>query len=78
MEDKLMTLRNYETVVEAMFDQELLRENDIECSINNEDSVELMPMFGELNEGPRLMVFEKDYDEAITVLKEYEDSLVNS
>jgi len=71
MEDKLMTLRNYETVVEAMFDQELLRENNIECSINNEDSVELMPMFGEINEGLRIMVFEKDYDRCIAILEEY-------
>ena len=71
MEDKLMTLRNYETVVEAMFDQELLRENYIECTINNEDAVELMPMFGELNEGIRIMVFEKDYDRSIALLEEY-------
>jgi len=78
MEDKLKTLKNYETLVEALFDQELLRARNIDSLINNEESVELMPMFGELNEGPRLMVFEKDYDEAITVLKEYEDSLVNS
>ena len=27
MEDKLITLKNYETVVEAMFDQELLKED---------------------------------------------------
>lgn len=71
MEDKLRTLKNYETVVEAMFDQELLRENNIESSINNEDSVELMPMFGEINEGLRIMVFENDYEKAIKVLEDY-------
>lgn len=75
MEDKLKTLKNYETVVEAMFDQELLRENNIESSINNEDSVELMPMFGEINEGLRIMVFEKDYDRSIALLEEYKKAV---
>jgi hypothetical protein len=78
MEDKLITLKNYETMVEAMFDQEILRENNIESSINNEDSVELMPMFGEINEGLRIVVFEKDYEQATKILEEYENSVENS
>lgn len=77
MEDKLITLKNYETMVEAMFDQELLRENNIESSINNEDSVELMPMFGEINNGLRIMVLETDFEKAIKVLEDYKDSLDN-
>ena len=75
MEDKLITLKNYETVVEAMFDQELLKENNIDSSINNEDSVELMPMFGEINEGLRMLVFENDYEKAMKVLNEYEKAV---
>jgi hypothetical protein len=75
MEDKLVTLKNYETMVEAMFDQEILKENNIESSLNNEDSVELMPMFGEINDGLRLVVFEKDYEQAIKVLEEYENAV---
>ena len=75
MEDKLKTLKNYETMVEAMFDQELLREKDIDSSINNEESVELLPMFGDINEGPRILVFEKDYEKAVKILEEYKDSL---
>lgn len=78
MEDKLITLKNYETMVEAMFDQEILRENNIDSSINNEDSVELMPMFGEINEGLRIVVFEKDYEQAIKILEEYENSVDSS
>jgi hypothetical protein len=77
MEDKLITLKNYETMVEALFDQELLRENNIDSSINNEDSVELMPMFGELNEGLRILVFEKDLENAIKILEDYNNSLDN-
>ena len=61
-----------------MFDQELLRERNIDNFINNEESVELLPMFGEINEGLRIMVFEKDYDTAINILKEYNDSIVEA
>jgi hypothetical protein len=75
MEDRLITLKNYETMVDAMFDQEVLRENNIESSINNEDSVDLMPMFGEINEGLRIVVFEKDFEEAIKILEEYKNSI---
>lgn len=78
MEDKLITLKNYETVVEAMFDQELLKENGIDSNINNEDAVDLMPMFGELNEGLRILVFEKDYENALKVLEDYESTIENS
>jgi hypothetical protein len=70
MEEKLITLKNYDTMVAALYDQEILRENDIDSSINNEDSVELMPMFGEINEGLRIMVFEKDFEKAIQLLEE--------
>jgi len=75
MEEKLKTLKNYETIVEALFDQELLRESNIDNFINNEESVDLMPMFGEINEGLRILVFEKDYQEALNILEEYQDSI---
>ena len=77
MEDKIITLKNYESMVDAMFDQELLHENNIESSINNEDTVELLPMFGEINDGLRIVVFEKDFDQAIRVLEDYKDALDN-
>ena len=64
-------------MVDAMFDQELLHENNIESSINNEDTVELLPMFGEINDGLRIVVFEKDFDQAIRVLEDYKDALDN-
>ncbi len=75
MDDKLKSLKNYESMVEALFDQELLRNNGIDSTINNEDAVELLPMFGELNEGLRILVFEKDFDKATKVIEEYKKSL---
>jgi hypothetical protein len=75
MEDKLITLKNYETMVEALFDQQVLHENNIETSLNNEDMVELLPMFSDINEGLKLVVLEKDYEAAIKVLEEYKNSI---
>ena len=77
MEDKLITLKNYETMVEALFDQEILKENNIKSSINNETAVELLPMFSETNNGLNLVVFEKDYEAAVQILQEYEESVAN-
>lgn len=77
MEDKLITLKNYESMVDAMFDQELLKENNIDSSINNEDTVELLPMFGEINDGLRIVVFERDFEQAIRILEDYKDALDN-
>lgn len=75
MEDKLVTLKNYETMVEAMFDQEILKENNVESSINNENAVELMPMFGEIDNGLRLLVFENDVEKATKILEDYESAV---
>lgn len=75
MEDKLVTFKNYESMVDAMFEQELLKENDIDCSINNEDSVDLLPMFGELNDGLRIVVLEKDLEKARKVIEDYYNQL---
>ncbi|ADQ80871.1 hypothetical protein Palpr_2741 [Paludibacter propionicigenes WB4] len=75
MEDKLVTLKNYETMVDAMFDQELLRENNIESSIYNEDTVELLPMFGEINDGLRIVVLQNDLEEATKILEDYKNAI---
>jgi len=77
MEDKLKILKNYETMVEAMFDQELLQEKEIENYLNNEESVVILPMFGDMNEGLRILVFEKDFEKASNLLDEYYKSIGN-
>ncbi|MBN2767318.1 MAG: DUF2007 domain-containing protein [Paludibacteraceae bacterium] len=75
MEDKLVTFKNYDSMVDAMFEQELLKENNIECSINNEDSVDLLPMFGEINDGLRIVVMENDLEMARKVIEDYYNQL---
>jgi hypothetical protein len=78
MEDKIVTLKNYDSMVEAMFDQEVLRANHIECFINNEQVVELYPMFADIDEGLKIVVFEKDLEKAQKVLEEYHRSAEKS
>ncbi len=71
MEEKIVKLKNYERMEEAMLDQSVLSENKISSSIPNSTSADILPMLNELNEGIVLMVFEKDFDKAWEVLKEY-------
>ncbi|MDR0371229.1 MAG: DUF2007 domain-containing protein [Prevotellaceae bacterium] len=75
MKDKLATLKHYDGMIEAMFDQELLKENNIRSFINNQQLVELYPMFGDIDEGLKLVVFEKDREKALRVIAEYTKSL---
>jgi len=78
MEDKIITLKNYDTMVDVMIDQDVLKVNDIECFIGNEQLVELYPMFSDINEGLKLVVFEKDYENALKLLEEYHQADVDS
>ena len=68
MEDNIITLKTYESTVDAMVDQELLLANDIECFINNDQLVELYPMFKAIDEGLKIVVFEKDFERALRLL----------
>lgn len=71
MEEKIIKLKNYERMEEAMLDQSVLSENKISSSISNSTSADILPMLYELNEGLALMVFEKDFEKAWEILKEY-------
>ena len=79
MEDQIITLKTYESTVDAMVDQELLRANDIDCFINNDQLVELYPMFKAIDEGLKIVVFEKDFERALNILAEIkEDSNIRN
>lgn len=77
MEDKIITLKNYDSMVDAMVDLDVLKVNEIESFIGNEQLVELYPMFSDINEGLKIVVFEKDFERALKLLEEYhtEDKL---
>ena len=51
--------------------------SDCSCFIGNEQLVELYPMFSDINEGLKLVVFEKDYENALKLLEEYHQADVD-
>lgn len=71
MEDKIITLKNYESVAEAMLDHDVLSKNKVMSTINSEEAVEILPSLNEINAGVRIMVFEKDLEKAQLLLKEF-------
>jgi hypothetical protein len=71
MEDKLVKVKTYERMGEAMLDQRVLSENNIRSSVQNSTSAEILPMLYELDEGIALLVFEKDLKRADELLEEY-------
>ncbi|MDP4240170.1 MAG: DUF2007 domain-containing protein [Bacteroidota bacterium] len=70
MKDQIITLRTYESTVDALLDLDILQANGIECFINNDQLVELYPTFKDINEGLKIVVFEKDYEKALQLLEE--------
>lgn len=71
MEGKLIRLKNYERLEEALLDQYVLRENGIESSVEQSTSAEILPMLYEINEGIALLVFENNFDKSWELLTEY-------
>jgi hypothetical protein len=71
MNDKLVKVKTYERMEEALLDQRILAENDIRSSIQNSVSAEILPMLYELDEGIALLVFEQEENKARELLKDY-------
>lgn len=71
MDDKLVKIKSYERMDEALLDQGVLTDNGIECSIMNSVSAEILPMLYELDEGIALLVFENQEEKAREILKDY-------
>ncbi|GAB1416835.1 hypothetical protein MASR2M117_22410 [Paludibacter sp.] len=77
MDDKIVRLNNYERMEEAMLDQSVLSTNKIPSSIFNSTIAEILPMLQDQNFGIVLMVFEKDFEKAWEILREYHQYDVN-
>ncbi len=71
MEDRVVALKDYENMVGANLDSEVLKSNGIRCFIGNEQVVELYPMFKDIDDGLKIYVFEKDYVKAQALLADY-------
>lgn len=64
-------MKDYENMVGANLDSEVLKSNGIRCFIGNEQVVELYPMFKDIDDGLKIYVFEKDYAKAQALLADY-------
>jgi hypothetical protein len=71
MEDRLVKVKTYERMEEALLDHQILAENKIISNIQNSASAEILPMLYELDEGIALLVFEEDMENADRILTEY-------
>ncbi|MGC3977107.1 MAG: hypothetical protein QM751_02045 [Paludibacteraceae bacterium] len=77
MEDKLTILKFYQTIVEAEVDIDVLRTNNIDCTLDTDDTIVIYPFFDEKEKGIKLYVFEKDVELATQLLQEFHTSADN-
>jgi hypothetical protein len=71
MKNKVVTLKTYESMVDAAIDQDILQQDGIECFIGNRQLVQLYPMFSDIDEGLKIVVFEENYERALALLDEF-------
>lgn len=71
MQDKLVVLKLYDTMIEAEVDQNVLKTNDIECNVSTDERMTLAPFFSDAESGYKLYVFEKDAEKAKQLIEEY-------
>ncbi len=71
MEDRVVILKNYDSMAKALLDHEILSKNKIMSTINSEDATEILPMLNDINEGLKIMVFEKDLTKASQILDDF-------
>lgn len=74
MEDKLVVLKFYDTVVEAEVDLNVLQTNNIDCTLDADDTGMLYPIFSENEHRIKVYVFEKDLDLAMQLIEGYHAS----
>lgn len=70
-ENKVVVLKDYENIISANLDSQVLKNNGIENYVGEQDVIKIFPMFKDINEGLKIYVFEKDYEKAIQLLKDY-------
>lgn len=71
LEEKIVPVKYYDTIVEAQVDKDVLLRNGIECTITPESDAGLYPVFDDTEKGISLLVFESELDNATLILDEY-------
>lgn len=77
MEDKLVILKYYETIVEAEVDINVLQTNNIECTLDTDDTIVIYPLFSDAEKGIKIYIFEKDFNTASQLIEEFHTNFDN-
>lgn len=70
---KYLTIKVFDSAIEAHILKSKLESEDIECHIFDENIVSLNPLFNYAVGGIKLKVNELDFEKAITIVKEIDD-----
>lgn len=69
-------LATYDNFMLANMTMGLMTENDIKCQLKDEHIVTMDPLLNAAVGGIKLLVEEKDYDRALSIMKEAEDNFI--
>lgn len=69
-QDKVVLLRTFDTLPEAQYAKDMLEQNGVLCSLDNQAISQLYPLYGSSVSGIRLMVLAGDLDKAEDILRD--------
>ncbi|NLI71439.1 MAG: DUF2007 domain-containing protein [Bacteroidales bacterium] len=69
--EKVVSLKFYGSMIEAEVDMDVLRNNGIDCMLNDGTIVGVFPIFDDKERGIEVLVFEKDLEQAKSLLDEF-------
>ncbi|MCL1868642.1 MAG: DUF2007 domain-containing protein [Paludibacter sp.] len=68
---KTVVLKYYESPIKAEVDKDVLTTNGIECFLGD-DFVDMFPLVPTMENNPRIIVFERDFDRAQKILDDFQ------
>lgn len=70
-EEKVVSFKFYSSMIDAEVEIDVLKNNGIECMLNDATMVGVFPIFDDRERGIEVMVFEKDLEKAKKLVEEY-------
>jgi len=73
-EEKLVVVKYYDSMINAEFDMDVLKNNGIESTVTDDMMVGIFPIFDEKERGISLLVLEENVEKSIKILDDYYNS----
>ncbi|NLO71627.1 MAG: DUF2007 domain-containing protein [Porphyromonadaceae bacterium] len=70
-EEKVVSFKFYSSMIDAEVEIDVLKNNGIDCMLNDATMVGVFPIFDDRERGIEVMVFEKDLEKAKKLVEEY-------